>query len=559
MKIEKVSIKKYRTLEDVEINFNGFFSSISGKNNAGKSTVIKAIRNVLTDEPSEYTFLNEDEVDYSDKTKWEKSDSPIEIEYKFTVSKESDIGLFTFVEKIASLKELNEEFNLTLRYSLNEKNDPNINIDIDNTSLEKYDAQEVYNRIKSTRLAFVHNSTDPARTFFLRAGMKSFHEMFLSKEEKEELKKEQEKLKKKIRKFAQNHRIELSGLLGKFQEKYEVELNAYERTFNSAIPLEINLRDKNLEIPLDDWGSGTKNRTQILMSILSASRIKQQNDDENRITPIIIIEEPECFLHPSAQAEFGRVIRNLARELEIQIIITTHSPYMLCQEKPESNVLLDRKIIRGALRGTQVIPVTNERWTEPFSEILGLNDEALTPWKSLVSASKDNVVLVEGDIDKEYLEYISSLGIKGFELPDGIEIIPYGGKDALKNSIMLKFIIEKFRRTFITFDLDAVQDLKKVMEQLGLEEFVDYMAVGLNDDGKTCMEGLLPVNVISEVCGESPDLMMKLQTTDSGKRKSAKNELKRKFLDKFKSKAALNSTDLKAFKPLFANINKAFS
>ena len=63
------------------------------------------------------------------------------------------------------------------------------------------------------------------------------------------------------------------------------------------------------------------------MSILSASRIRQQAGDENRITPIIIIEEPESFLHPSAQAEFGRIIRGLARELEIQIIpFQLHQP-----------------------------------------------------------------------------------------------------------------------------------------------------------------------------------------------------------------------------------------
>jgi hypothetical protein len=37
-----------------------------------------------------------------------------------------------------------------------------------------------------------------------------------------------------------------------------------------------------------------------------------------------MIEEPECFLHPSAQAEFGRILRDLAEEFQVQVIITTH-------------------------------------------------------------------------------------------------------------------------------------------------------------------------------------------------------------------------------------------
>jgi hypothetical protein len=51
---------------------------------------------------------------------------------------------------------------------------------------------------------------------------------------------------------------------------------------------------------------------------------------------------------------------------------------------------------------------------------------------------------------------------------------------------------------------------------------------------------------------------MKLTSTDTSKRKSAKNELKSKLLDEFKSVEDLNAENLKGFKPLFNNIGKAF-
>lgn len=560
MKIVKIEIKNFKTLENVKISFDGCFSAISGKNNAGKTTVIKAIKSIFKGVEKEFSFFEDnDELNYSSsKTQWVKTNEDITLIYCLEISKGEDPGLHSFVKKIAEFDELKPEFKIRVVVTLNEKGDKNTLISIDGVEIGKYETGEIFQRLSSSNIIFLHNSTGVTNKLFNRLGSSSFHEMILSKDEKEELKKEQERIGKKVKKFAQEHRGELSGLLGKLEEKYEVELTVFDGMFRNTIPLGINLKDKGLEIPLDDWGAGTQNRTQIMMSILSASRIKQEINDENRITPIIIIEEPESFLHPSAQAEFGRVIRGLSRELGIQIIITTHSPYMLCQEKPESNILLDRKVSRGRLKDTQVVPVTEDKWMEPFGEILGLNDESVEPWREVVSASKDNAVLVEGAIDKEYLEFISSLNIKGFVLPEGVEIIPYGGKDALKNSIMLKFVIEKFSRVYLTYDLDAKKELSKVMGQLSLAEDTDHMAVGIEDDGKDCIEGLLPSSILSNVYAANTNLVMKLTSIDTSKRKSAKNELKSKLLDEFKGNKNLTANDLKKFKPLFINISKAF-
>lgn len=561
MKIDKLEIRNFRTLENVTLNFDGHFASISGKNNAGKTSVIKCIRSLFKAQEREFSFFDdEDSISYTTaKTQWADKDAAIEFSYSLSASKEADPGLYSFVKKIAEIDDLAENFTLEVKVKIKEKEEKEISVLVNGKNLEKYETGEIYQRLFSSNIVFLHNSTGGGNKIFHPSGSRSFHEMMLSKNEKEELKKEQERIRKKVKKFASEHRGELSGLLGKLEDKYEVELTVFEGLFRNSIPLAINLKDKGLEVPLDDWGAGTQNRTQIMMSILSASRVKKQSNDENRVTPIIIIEEPESFLHPSAQAEFGRVIRGLARELEIQIIITTHSPYMLCQEQPESNVLLDRKLFRNRLKETVVVDVSCDKWMEPFGEILGLNHESVEPWGDVVKASRDNAVLVEGPIDKEYLEYISSLGIKGFTIPEGVEVIAYGGKDALKNSIMLKFVIEKFNRVYITYDLDAKNELQKIMTQLSLENDDDHMAVGLNEAGKDCIEGLLPQNVLSNVYGSNTDTVMRLTSTDTKVRKSAKNELKTKLLEEFKRSKGVSTSDLKGFKTLFTNITKAFN
>src|SRR3990167_975721 len=97
-------------------------------------------------------------------------------------------------------------------------------------------------------------------------------------------------------------------MLGRLSEKYDVEFSQPEGYETRHMPLGINLKDKHVEVPLNDWGSGTQNRTHILMAILQAHRIKTKESPEEKITPIVVIEEPESFLHPSAQAEFGRIL-----------------------------------------------------------------------------------------------------------------------------------------------------------------------------------------------------------------------------------------------------------
>jgi hypothetical protein len=379
------------------------------------------------------------------------------------------------------------------------------------------------------------------------------HELIFSPSERKQLADEQKRLRNKVKSISRAHRSELSELLGHLEDKYEVEFSIPDGMFTGTVPYAINLKDRNVDVPLDDWGSGTKNRTHVMMSILHAHRIRSK-DDQNRITPFVMIEEPESFLHPSAQAEFGRVLRTLANDLQIQTIVTTHSPYMLSQENVASNVLLIRRSHRGKLKSTERVILDETKWMEPFSEILGLDNAEFAAWKDVLGSTNTYVLLVEGDIDKRYLERIDSLGHAGLRLPDGLEIVAYEGKDALKNTIMLKFIVEKFKKVFVTFDLDAKTELEKMMQQIGLEHGTDYLAIGVHKPGKQCIEGLVPDRILAAVHAQNTDLVMQLTAQDGKERKSAKSALKQKVLAAFEAETEISAEELIGFVPLFKSL-----
>ena len=77
-------------------------------------------------------------------------------------------------------------------------------------------------------------------------------------------------------------------------------------------------------IPIDHFGDGFI--SMFVMAVIQA--IAESSGDDKCL---FLFEEPESFLHPSAQAEFGMLLRDLAKEFEVQV--TPH--YM---NKPDNQI-----------------------------------------------------------------------------------------------------------------------------------------------------------------------------------------------------------------------------
>jgi hypothetical protein len=284
--------------------------------------------------------------------------------------------------------------------------------------------------------------------YFSGGRHRRFYDFVISRDEEKGLEEAGQAIDRKMRRVAKQHTEGLNAILGRLADRFDIDLSPPGKYFSRHSPIGINLRDKHVEVPLYDWGSGTQNRTQILMAILQANRIKTTNSLDDKITPIVIIEEPESFLHPSAQSEFGRLLGVLSTEFDVQTIVTTHSPYMLNREDPTANILLCRETKRGKGNETRIVVTTGEKWMAPFSEHLGVDPADFAAWRPVFSAYKTKVLLVEGEIDKQYFLLLQEAKFPIDALSREIEIVPYGGKDTLKNTLLLKFVLSKFDRVF---------------------------------------------------------------------------------------------------------------
>lgn len=558
MKICSISARNFRTLESFKIDLQPNYCAISGRNNAGKSTIIRVIEHFLNDGSNEPFFPGNDRtISFArDVTQWGKADE-IEVALDIKVDKVNDSEIFFVVDTYGNNAFSEKEFVIVRLSQVISKDRLSKNSClVDSVEIDGPGANEIFRKFKSSNTLVIHNSTNINKNiFYTRGSYTEILEAHFDEDDRARINEAQARLSNSLKKAAKQHRDKLEGLLGKLTEKFQVELSSLNSSRSTKWPLEIKLTDKNVAVPLNDWGSGTQNRTKILMSVLDAVGMRSSALDENRCTPVFLVEEPESFLHPSAQADFGRVLNSLAEELEIQIIATTHSPYMLNQNDPSSNYLIERRIYRNALRESNVRDTTGDQWMLPFAENLGVVPQEFDSWKQVFSDKSSKVLLVEGEIDKEYFDILKKKYSKLYTIPNDVEILPYNGKDSLKNTAILTFMISRLGKVFITFDKDAAGEIQSRLTAIGLIENKDFCSIGNDQDGAGCIEGLLPNSIKSKVYAENTDLVTALTSADSGARRSAKSNLKRKLLEQF-ANSDCGEDELAGYRTLIRKIEK---
>ncbi len=555
MKILRLKASNYKTLCDFSVDFSTHFTAICGPNDSGKSNIVKAIRALLeTDDYYPASFMEITVKD--DFPVWSQvavEGREIRLETELSIDRDRDIAIHQVVCKQLNLENPPQELLLKMLLSYSHKG-VSVSASCAGKESSGLEADQILKALRSTGPLLYHNSTSVERPYRRR---RDFYGMLsdVSPDYQKLQTEVQTYVDKRLKKVIKGHQKEISDLLGRLESKYDVGIATPKFNFD-YMPFGITLGDKDAAVPLNDWGSGTQNRTQILLQLFRAKQVSKSETSASKLTPVLVIEEPECFLHPSAQAEFGRILRDLAEEFQVQVIITTHSPYMLSHQNPSSNVLLNRHVVKRQKLHTVIEEVSGDQWSKPFALALGVSGNELSPWRDLFFASADSIFLVEGPIDKTYFELLraDAHGENRFKFTG--EIFAYDGWSSLTNSLLVRFIKNKYSRVFITVDLDAIGQVEKSLQALNLSKDVDYMALGVNSAGRRSIEGYLPDSIVNTVNAANIDLVRALSSDNKDEIKQAKQKLKEKYLAEFKTTAKPANGDFDAFYPVVKKLNK---
>ncbi|MER6811059.1 AAA family ATPase [Spirillospora sp. NPDC000708] len=201
--------------------------------------------------------------------------------------------------------------------------------------------------------------------------------------------------------------------------------------------------------PLENQGDGMKSLMGLLIPLVTGS------------CRILLIDEPEAFLHPPQAKILGKVLGEISAESGIQIFLATHDRNLLVglleAQAPVAVVRLDRKDNDTAVHQLKD-QLVRELWDEPvlrYSNVLdGLFHRA--------------VVLAESDGDCRF--YAASLdGVTDPPFsPGDIQFVPVGGKDGFGR------VVRALRSVAVPLvviaDLDVLNDAKRTrifVEMLG--------------------------------------------------------------------------------------------
>jgi len=191
--------------------------------------------------------------------------------------------------------------------------------------------------------------------------------------------------------------------------------------------------------PLEKRGSGIR---RLLMVAFFQYLAEKQSGNESNF--IFGIEEPENNLHPSLQRDLAYSFRQLT-DMGYQIILTTHSPVFAGSSPLEDLVLIVRE--KGMAKSIQYPELDLEK----IAEELGVEpSDQITGYKACV--------FVEGPNDIMFWKTIASkLKESGYLEVDfedkGIGLIPTGGSD-LKYWINIRAMSRLNRRFAVVVDSD---------------------------------------------------------------------------------------------------------
>jgi energy-coupling factor transporter ATP-binding protein EcfA2 len=218
---------------------------------------------------------------------------------------------------------------------------------------------------------------------------------------------------------------------------------------------------------LEDQGDGMKSFLGLAVTVLTAS------------AQVLLIDEPEAFLHPPQARALGRWLGKKAKALNLQIIISTHDRDLLLGLM-ESESLASLNLLRltrvGDLNYLRQLPPEKVKavWTDPVLRYSNV----------LQGLFHGRVVICEADADcRFYGAAIDALAIEREVRmkSDDILLVPSGGKQRVGTmaAALARLGVEVW--AIVDFDVFRKRDdLRRIVEGVGAtwtpEMDADYVA-----------------------------------------------------------------------------------
>ncbi|MBE6892494.1 MAG: DUF2813 domain-containing protein [Ruminococcaceae bacterium] len=418
MKLEKIRIQKYRSIDDITIKLpENKPLVLFGPNNAGKSNILSAINRLLGERYP--TFI-------------EMLDSDFYMRNKTTYPTATILAEFTDIYHRDRFKNSYNKIAVTYGYG----GIPNENMLHDGTGRKLFVSNEERNACQ----AFLIDAERNIESAFNYASKYSLLSKFshqihkaLSAEHKEELSVAFEHIKSSFEKtsefsnFFDKFEDALKGSVKGFVHSLAVDFSAYDPN-NYAKSLRIYAKEGSSIRGFEEFGTGEQ-------QVLLMAFVKAYMEVFTGENFILIIEEPEAHLHPLAQKWLKEYIVEMC-SAGIQVVLSTHSTDFVDAEYLDGLVRVYKE--DGV---TKAVQLSKEELCS-FCIASGVPKEKTSPESivdfystklfadQLKGVFAETIILVEGET--EFFAIPTYLKRVGFSMAEhGMEIINCRGKTSI--------------------------------------------------------------------------------------------------------------------------------
>lgn len=350
MYISKMILTNFKSFSGVhELNFNKGINYFVGDNNAGKTTIFKAIEFIQSGKQKDaWITLGEESNDVSVELVFAGDDilelvnqQPL-LKYKNYVFEKDDTYNLKILRDSKAHTWTNDKKQEKTTAQNNvlvwhpEKEEWQNPTGIDSTITALFDAQFVYSDIKN------EDYQDFSKTKVVGKIMSTLTNDFEKMDVYTELRDAHTKafgedgLKKPLEKVQNNIEEILTEQYGDTNVKFEFTLPSLDNLLKGG---QVLLKENNIETDAGEKGTGMQRALALALIQVYADMEKSTDIDK----PLLFfIDEPETFLHPKAQEKLIKSFQTISDES--QVFITTHSPYLLkLMNKTESVFVFSRK------------------------------------------------------------------------------------------------------------------------------------------------------------------------------------------------------------------------
>lgn len=277
--------------------------------------------------------------------------------------------------------------------------------------------------------SFKTNSVTEIQDYFEKANSEETTKLkIVEKEIEQQMQNEAQSIKKYLEEYASNIK--------------EVEIKPVIVWKDAIKSVEVNFQfeDDSKSIPMSHKGAGYRR-------LFMVARFRYLAEKSKNRKIIYLIEEPETFLHPSAQEDLLNAFLDLSDEN--QIIATTHSPIFAGATKIESIILCKKE---------EQSHYSYQNESNKISFIHNIIDELGIKPSYNLRDDHEKILFVESNNDSKFYDIITTkLFQKELLNNSKILVLPFGGGRDIESFINIDYFSKFGKKLYLIIDSDKHQ------------------------------------------------------------------------------------------------------